>query len=490
MHPRSRTSRRALAAVAAVGAAALVAGAASGPAAAATVRPDPHSRHVLLLSIDGMHQADLQWYVAHHPHSTLAALVAGGSEFTQARTPFPSDSFPGTVAQVTGGNPKTTGIYYDVTYNHALIDPSASKDATPDPSVCAHPMLGANVAFDESIDRDSTRLDAGQGLASLPQDILQMTPDPQTLIDPTKLPIDPKTCTRVYPHSYLKVNTVFNVAKAHGLRTAWSDKHPAYEILNGPSGNGIDDLFAPEINSKADAAGDDWTGVNSLTQEYDHAKVEAVLNEIKGFDHSGRQDVGMPGIFGMNFQTVSTAQKLPTSGGQPGGYNAAGTQPGPVLRGALNYVDRGARLDGDDAEEDRPLPRHHDHSVGEARSVTDGRPLPQADRRRHHHRRAQRRMEEAAPRRRPAAGPGVAERRRHAAVVQQRRPHSCCRCLRSQFPSRLPRHRHRSRRTGEGDRHRHQAGRLHRSRASDHPCRRRRGALHRHEGLQIRVCRT
>jgi hypothetical protein len=124
------------------------------------------------------------------------------------------------------------------------------------------------------------------------------------------------------------------------LRTAWSDKHPAYEILNGPSGNGIDDLFAPEINSKADPAGDDWTGVNSLTQEYDHAKVESVLNEIKGYDHSGRQHVGMPGIFGMNFQTVSTAQKLPTSGGQPGGYNAAGTQPGPVLRGALNYVDR------------------------------------------------------------------------------------------------------------------------------------------------------
>ncbi len=140
-----------------------------------------------------------------------------------------------------------------------------------------------------------------------------MTPDPQTLIDPTKLPIDPKTCTRVYPHSYLKVNTVFDVAKAHGLRTAWSDKHPAYEILNGPSGNGIDDMFAPEINSTADAAGDDWTGVNSLTQQYDHYKVEAVLNEIKGFDHSGRHRVGMPGIFGMNFQTVSTAQKLPTS---------------------------------------------------------------------------------------------------------------------------------------------------------------------------------
>ena len=164
------------------------------------------------------------------------------------------------VGQLTGGNPKTTGVYYDVTYNHALIDPTASPDAVPDPSVCAHPTLGANVPFDESIDRDKSRLDAGQGLPNLPSGILDLTSSPGSLIDPAALPIDPATCQRVYPHSYLKVNTVFEVAKAHGLRTAWSDKHPAYEILNGPSGAGLDDLFTPEINSLADAAGHDWTG--------------------------------------------------------------------------------------------------------------------------------------------------------------------------------------------------------------------------------------
>jgi len=47
----------------------------------------------------------------------------------------------------------------------------------------------------------------------------------------------------------------------------------------------------------------------------------------------------MPALLGMNFQSVSTGQKLPTSGGQPGGYNADGS-PGPVLSGALNFVDR------------------------------------------------------------------------------------------------------------------------------------------------------
>lgn len=39
----------------------------------------------------------------------------------------------------------------------------------------------------------------------------------------------------------------------------------------------------------------------------------------------------------MNFQTVSTAEKLPTSDGQTGGYLADGA-PGPVLRGALDDI--------------------------------------------------------------------------------------------------------------------------------------------------------
>ncbi|MEU7306303.1 hypothetical protein AB0950_40185 [Streptomyces sp. NPDC007189] len=76
--------------------------------------------------------------------------------------------------------------------------------------------------------------------------------------------MDPTTCKPVYPHSYLQVNTVFNVARKAGLRTAWSDKHIAYDILNGPSGTGIQDQFSPEINSDANGypAGNDWTTDN------------------------------------------------------------------------------------------------------------------------------------------------------------------------------------------------------------------------------------
>jgi len=47
--------------------------------------------------------------------------------------------------------------------------------------------------------------------------------------------------------------------------------------------------------------------------------------------------VGVPAVFGMNFQSVSTAQKLPLSAGNAGGYRADGT-PGPVLSSALDFI--------------------------------------------------------------------------------------------------------------------------------------------------------
>jgi hypothetical protein len=214
---------------------------------------------------------------------------------------------------VTGGDPGVTGVYYDDTFNHAL-DPAGTTD-------CVTAKPGAEVTYFEQLDKNPLSIDAGQGLAGLPGSILHMTGNPATLIDPSQLPVDPATCQPVYPQNYLKVNTIFEVAHTAGLRTAWSDKHPAYTILNGPSGNGIEDLFTPEVNSNAPNVGDsnDWTTDNALTMQYDSYKVKAVINEINGFDHSGTTSVGTPALFGMNFQTVSTAEKLPTSDGLTGG---------------------------------------------------------------------------------------------------------------------------------------------------------------------------
>ncbi|HEU0317572.1 MAG TPA: alkaline phosphatase family protein [Solirubrobacteraceae bacterium] len=322
------SSRRRSPLLPAVGAAVLIAGAvAAGPASALVAAP---AQHVLVLSIDGMHQSDLAYYAAQHPTSALAALVAGGKEFTGAETPFPSDSTPGIVGQMTGGDPGVTGIYYDDTYNHYLLPPGTTK--------CTGATLGTEVAYQEAIDRDPLALDAGQGLPNLPDGILAMTPNPLNVIDPAKLPVDPATCQPILPHQYLRVNTVFEVARAAGLRTAWSDKHPAAEALNGPSGTGVQDFFTPEINSNSPVPGLDWTGQNSLTRQYDSYKVQAVINEINGFDHTGTTKLGTPAIFGMNFQTVSTAQKLPISDGKTGGYLADGVTPGPLLSDALDYI--------------------------------------------------------------------------------------------------------------------------------------------------------
>jgi hypothetical protein len=301
--------------------------------ASAHRRPSRPVQHVLLLSVDGLHQSDLEYYVRTHPSSALAKLTRGGAEFTHAQTPVPSDSFPGMVGQLTGGNPASTGVYYDDTWNHELL-PAGTTD-------CAKATPGVEVTYFEQLDLELHALDAGEGLSGLPGSILQMTGDPTTLIDPSQLPVDPKTCKPVYPHSYLKVNTVFEVAREAGLRTAWSDKHPAYEILDGPSGAGVQDLFTPEINSDAPTLGasNEWTTDNALTAQYDGYKVQAVINEIDGFDHSGAEAVGTPAIFGMNFQTVSTAEKLPSSDGLKGGYLADGVTPGPLLSRALDFVD-------------------------------------------------------------------------------------------------------------------------------------------------------
>ena len=318
----------------------------------ATEKSSQHQgvQHVLLISVDGLHQSDLAWYVQNYPQSTLAALTKQGIDYSNASAPFPSDSFPGMVGPATGGNPATTGIYYDDTWNHRVF-PAGTLN-------CTGNVPGGEVTYFEVLDLNVGALDAGEGVVPAPgpdpwAHILRMTGNPLEVINAVQLPVDPSTCRPIYPNQYLKVNTIFEVAHQHQLRTAWSDKHPAYEVLSGPSGTGIDDYFTPEINSSANPQAPtdpnqyDWTTDNLLTQQYDGYKVAAVLNWIRGHNHDGSGNPGTPAIFGMNFQSVSTGQKLPTSktegdpsGTAPGGYLADGFTPGRVLRNAITFVDR------------------------------------------------------------------------------------------------------------------------------------------------------
>src|SRR5262249_35582470 len=147
--------------------------------------------------------------------------------------------------------PATTGVYYDDEFNRALLPPGSP--CTPGQTT----GLGTEVNYSEALDRNPDSIDAGYGIPNLypglPSSVLGLPGDlasiDQGMSDQGPLPIDPATCSVVWPHRYLRVNTVFNVAHDAGLRTAWSDKHPAYEIVAGPSGTGVDDLFTPEINS-------------------------------------------------------------------------------------------------------------------------------------------------------------------------------------------------------------------------------------------------
>jgi predicted AlkP superfamily pyrophosphatase or phosphodiesterase len=115
------------------------------------------------------------------------------------------------------------------------------------------------------------------------------------------------------------------VARGAHLRTAWSDKHPAYDLVNGPSGHGVEDLYTPEIAPVATNG--------PATAPYDDLKVAAILHEIDGYDHTGKHKVGVPAVFGMNFQDVSVAQKDTAGGYRP---NRA---PSPELATALAHTD-------------------------------------------------------------------------------------------------------------------------------------------------------
>jgi len=69
---------------------------------------DNRIRHVLLVSVDGMHQQDLARCVQLGKCRNIAAMAKHGVTYTKAFTPGLSDSVPGLAALVTGGSPLST----------------------------------------------------------------------------------------------------------------------------------------------------------------------------------------------------------------------------------------------------------------------------------------------------------------------------------------------------------------------------------------------
>ncbi len=89
-------------------------------------------KHVLLISIDGMHAVDymncksgvagVNGGAPYCPN--LAELGTTGVNYLYGSTTKPSDSFPGLMGIVTGGTPRTVGAFYDVAYDRSLAPPA------------------------------------------------------------------------------------------------------------------------------------------------------------------------------------------------------------------------------------------------------------------------------------------------------------------------------------------------------------------------------
>ena len=108
-------------------------------------------RRILLISIDGMHALDYENCVSGGYCPNLAALGKNGVNYTRTSASRPSDSFPGFLAQVTGGTPKSTGVFYDDSFDRTYFAPDSNCAGAP----------GAEVAFAENIDVDDKQLNAG-----------------------------------------------------------------------------------------------------------------------------------------------------------------------------------------------------------------------------------------------------------------------------------------------------------------------------------------
>jgi hypothetical protein len=319
---------------------------------------DSRIRHVLLISIDGMHALDYENCKAAGICPHLAELGETGVTYQRTSTSRPSDSAPGLMALVTGGTPKTTGIYYDVAYDRVLAPPTIDTGNGLAHGPCNPGVVnGTQTEYEEGDDLNQTLLNGGGPYTTFDGGYKSL--DPLKLVrDPFSTPTP---CAPVYPWNFVRDNTIYGVIHAAGGWTAWSDKHAAYASVSGPTGTSVpsnlDDYYSPDVNSNVIAlpgVSTVATGLNCSTildnnngawvdsfvniQCYDQLKVNAVLNWIQGKTHLGTADAPVPAIFGMNFQAVSVGQKL-IEGGVKGGYlDAAGT-PTVEMRNEIEFVD-------------------------------------------------------------------------------------------------------------------------------------------------------
>jgi hypothetical protein len=162
-------------------------------------------QHVLLISIDGMHAVDyancangISTKNGREPYCpNLKELGEHGVNYLNSSTSRPSDSFPGLMAIVAGGSPRTVGAFYDVAYDRSLSPPKVKTGNGVLPGLCPNDV-GTRTEYEEGIDIDQSHLNGGG------------TDGQANAIDPDKLERDPKNgCKPVFPYNFVRTNTVF-----------------------------------------------------------------------------------------------------------------------------------------------------------------------------------------------------------------------------------------------------------------------------------------
>lgn len=146
------------------------------------------------------------------PESFMAELLEHSVMYDNVLGSMPTDSFPGTTALYCGATPRTSGIWYDDTWDRSLFSEGCQGNP------------GFEVQNSEVIDVNSTALDGG-GAFNL------------SLLSYEKTAWG--SCAYLFPHNFLRTKTIFEVVRENGGFTKLTDKHPAYEIFNGPSGTGV-----------------------------------------------------------------------------------------------------------------------------------------------------------------------------------------------------------------------------------------------------------
>ena len=318
-------------------------------------------KHVLLISIDGMHAVDfyncsrgIPVVNGGEPYCpNLAALSQSAINYVAAISSKPSDSFPGIAALVTGGSPKSTGLYYDVAYDRSLDGPEIATGTGLAAASCTPYAApdGTTTDNDQGVDIDDTKLNGGApGAAPTEGGIAS--------IDPRKLSRDPVAgCAPVYPWNFVRTNTIFGVVRKAGGYTAWIDKHPSYAMVGGPGGNGMNDYYAPEVDSNVIAlpgvttaegascatirdtsSTSGWNSSFLNIQCYDALRVNALLNQIAGKTHNGAA-AETPTVFGMNFQALYAGEILVEPGVGNGGYKNGAGEPSEELLKEIQFVD-------------------------------------------------------------------------------------------------------------------------------------------------------